>query len=153
MVVQFRAISQKTTQQAELLFQERAAALRRLAAEKIAEAIVDYSPVDTGTYIMAHAAGSAESAEAASRTSRGKARGRNPRQFKTLALGNLKRSVSSAAVTAGQEIWFRNRAEHAVKVEYEGWPTKEAYHVYAKARAFARIAISEAATELGFRTR
>ena len=71
-------------------------------------------------------------------------------QFRALALGNLRRSVSSAAVTAGQEIWFRNQSEHAKYVEF-GWPTKNGYHVYAYARAYAPVAIREAIDELGFR--
>lgn len=164
MVVQFKAISKRTTQQAEQIFHQRAAALRALAAEKIAEAIVygspedseenKGSPVDTATYVMAHIAGAGASAVGGTRRSDepGRQRGRNINQFRALALGNLKRSVSSAAVTASPEIWFRNQSEHAKYVEL-GWPTRDGYHVYAKAQAYAHIAIREAIDELGFRRR
>ena len=153
-MTQFRLIDRRRgTRQVRDAFAEAIGSVKRDVYRGVARVVVEASPVDSGTYIMAHAAGSGESGEVASRTSHGKARGRNPGQFKALALGNLRRSVSAAAVTAGQEIWFRNRSEHAVKVEYEGWPTKEAYHVYAKARAYAATAIRDAATELGFRTR
>lgn len=153
MVVQMKAISQRTTQTAEQLFRERAAELRRRAGEKIADFIVDVSPVDTGTYIMAHVAGSGAMPEIASRSSDNKPRGQNRQQFQNLARGNLKRSVSAAAVQAGSEIWFRNRALHAPEVEYIGWNSQEAYHVYAKARAYAPTAIREAAREVGMQAR
>lgn len=153
MVVQMKIISQRTTQNMEHIFRERAAALKRLAGEKIADNIVDNSPVDTGTYIMAHAAGTGAMPEIASRSSDGKARGQNEQQYKNLARGNLKRSVSAAAVQAGAEIWFRNRALHAPEVEYIGWKSQDAYHVYAKARAYGPTAIREAARELRFDTR
>jgi hypothetical protein len=153
MVVQIRAISKNTTQQAGLLFKERAAQLRARVAEKIADAIVEGSPVDTGTYIMAHVAGSGESSEIGSRSSHGKPRGRDPGQFKNLARGNLKRSVSASAIQAGDEIWFRNRAEHAARVEYLGWNLTPAYHVYANARAMAPQFIRDAAREMGFTSR
>jgi hypothetical protein len=153
MIVQVKAVSRRTTQQAQLLFQQRAAELKQRIGEKIAERIVADSPVDTGTYIMAHVAGTAESSESATRSSAGKLRGRNPAQFKNLALGNLKRSVASAAVMAGNEIWFRNRAEHAAAVEYLGWKRQGAYHVYANARAYGPTAVREAAREMGMETR
>lgn len=153
MIVQVRAISQKTTQQAELLFKERAAQLRERVGQKLVDAIVDGSPIDTGTYIMAHVAGAGESGESAGRSSKGKIRGRNPAQFRNLARGNLRRSVSAAAISASAEIWFRNRAEHAGHVEYLGWAGTQAYHVYANARAMAPQFIRDAALELGMTTR
>lgn len=153
MVVQMKMISQRTTQNMEQLFRERAAELKRRAGEKIADYIVDNSPVDTGTYVMAHVAGSGAMPEIASRSSDGKPRGQNKQQFRNLARGNLKRSVSAAAVQAGSEIWFRNRALHAPEVEYIGWNSREAYHVYAKARAYGPTAIREAAREVGMQAR
>jgi hypothetical protein len=163
-VEQIKVMSSKTLDQMEMLFRERAAQLRSRVAEKIADSIVDNSPVDTGTYILAHVAGVGESDAEATRSSQGKQRGRNRAQFVGLAKGNLKRSVSASAVAAGNEIWFRNRALHAARVEYLGWAaplfgrsgtgsTKQPYHVYAKARAYAPVAVREAAVELGFTTR
>ena len=153
MVVQMKVISQRTTQTAEQLFRERAAELRRRAGEKIADFIVDASPVDTGTYIMAHVAGSGAMPEIASRSSDNKPRGQNRQQFQNLARGNLKRSVSSAAVQAGGEIWFRNRALHAPEVEYIGWKSRSADHVYRLSAARTPEFIRAVAQEMGFTSR
>jgi hypothetical protein len=156
MIVQVKAISRITTGQMEQIFRERAAQLKSRVAERIADDIVNFSPVDTGTYIMAHVAGTGESSEEPSRSSANKPRGRNPSQFKNLALGNLKRSVSSQAVMTADEIWFRNRAEHAVHVETLGWTGKGGpgpYHVYARARNRASVHIGDVAREMGMETR
>ena len=153
MVVQIRAISKKTTQQADLLFQQRAAQLRARVAEKIADAIVDGSPVDTGTYIMAHVAGQGASPEVESRSSHGKPRGRSKAQFAALARNNLKRSVSAAAIQASTEIWFRNRSMHAAYVEFLGWQGTPAYHVYAMAGAAAPQIIRDVALSAGASSR
>jgi hypothetical protein len=162
-VVQIQAISQRTSQQAAQVFRERAARLRAGVAERLAEEIVANSPVDTGTYIMAHKAGTGESSESATRSSARKRRGRNASQFANLALGNLKRSVSADALLNSSEIWFRNSALHAARVEYLGWPAPVfgnpkiggpgPYRVYARARAKAPQFIREVAAQLGMETR
>lgn len=153
MVVQVQAISQRDTTDLEARFKERAAQLRARAAERIVDAIIDGSPVDTGTYVMAHAAGVGAVPEIASRSSHGKTRGRSAAQFKALARHNLKRSVSAAAVQAGSEIWFRNRAFHAAYVEHIGWKTTPAYHVYSNAAHQAPQFILDAAREMGMTAR
>jgi hypothetical protein len=158
MVVQFRPITRTGSEDIAQRFREKAAALRSLVAVKIADAIVDASPVDTGTYVMAHVAGPGSSGEAATRSSFGKARGRSPEQFKNLAKGNLRRSVSADAILNSPEIFFRNRALHAAKVEYLGWFNsgaamsgfKEPYRVYSGVRGRVDTFISDAAAELGF---
>jgi hypothetical protein len=165
-MVQIQAISQRTTQQAELLFRQRAAELRSRIAGRIVDAIIDASPVDTGTYTMAHVAGAGESSEAATRSSTHpvrKPRGRNREQFVNLARGNLRRSVSAAAIMASNEIWFRNRSLHAGRVEYTGWPAPlfgsqeisgpGPYRVYAKARAMVPTFIREEAAAMGMTAR
>lgn len=154
MVAQFQAISKRTSQQTAQIFRERAAGMRLRVAEKIADAIVDFSPVDTGTYIMAHAAGTGSSDEDGSRSSHRKPRGRDKSQFANLARGNLRRSVSAAAVQASDEIWFRNRAYHAPAVESLGWTSgKQPYRVYARARAMVPTFIREAAREFDMEVR
>jgi hypothetical protein len=153
MVVQVQAISKRQTEDIAARFEERARQMRARVGEKIAEAIVQQSPVDTGTYIMAHAAGAGESGESESRSSHGKIRGRNPAQFKGLALGNLRRSVSAAAIGTSDEIWFRNRAIHAARVEYLGWGGTGPYRVYAMAAARFPAFVADAARELGMTTR
>ena len=154
--VEVQFTSSRVTQQMELLFAKRASELRRRVGEKLADCIVDLSPVDTGTYVLAHTASASATGETATRSSANKPRGRNEAQFKNLARGNLKRSVASAAVLAGNEIWFRNRAEHAARVERAGWTDKNArgpYHVYAKAGASFNTILRDALAEMGMRTR
>lgn len=162
-VTQIRAVTGKTLQQMELLFQQKARALRVAVGERIADDIVDRSPVDTGTYIMAHKAGARGSSADAERSSDGKARGRSAAQFKELARANLKRSVSSAAMQSANEIWFQNSSLHANRVETLGWPAPlfgnpnssgpGPYHVYRTARGRVPEHIRVAARELGFETR
>jgi hypothetical protein len=169
MVVQFKAISKITSGQMEQVFRERAAKLKSAVAERIADDIVDFSPVDTGTYIMAHKAGTGSSDADATRSSAPggtpKQRGRNPQQFKNLARGNLKRSVSSQAVMNATEIWFANSALHAERVETLGWrkplfgnPNSprvdvEPYRVYAQARRRIKTHIADVAASLGMQVR
>jgi hypothetical protein len=166
-VVQFRAIDRRRSP-AEIVknFEMQAEALKRRVYEKIANAIVDASPVDTGTYIMAHsaAAGGRDEGFERDRSSKGKLRGRNPAQFKNIARGNLMRSVAAIPVGA-TDVYFRNRALHAPRVEYLGWTRPlfgiaespkapvPPYHVYARARAQVGQFIREAAAETGMQTR
>jgi hypothetical protein len=153
-VVSVKIISQRDSTDIAERFRERAAEVRSRAAEKIAEDIVNASPVDTGTYIMAHSAQTGD-VGGAGRSSKGKMRGQDPQQFRNLALGNLKRSVSKDAILSSSEVFFRNLAEHANHVEYVGWPQhgKQAYYVYTQARSRAPQHIADAARELGMEVR
>jgi hypothetical protein len=154
MVVSVQIISKRDSTDIAERFRQRAAEVRSRAAERIAEDIVAASPVDTGTYVMAH---SAQTSDAGGdvRTSDNKTRGRDEQQFKNLALGNLKRSVSKDAILNSPEIFFRNLAEHANHVEYVGWPQhgKPAYYVYIQARNRASQHIRDAAREFGMEAR
>jgi hypothetical protein len=151
-VVQIQVISRQTSSDLARTFMERAAELRSKVAERIAADIVDFSPVDTGTYIMAHVASAGPSSETPSRSSAGKPTGRDPQQFKNLALGNLRRSVSKEAIMNSSEIFFSNRAEHAERVEWLGWADKggrDAYLVYSRAEARVAQHIADVAAEMG----
>jgi hypothetical protein len=165
-VTAINVVTGKTLQQMELALQEKARALRIAVGERIADTIVDASPVDTGTYIMAHKASGTDGGSAeADRSSHGKPRGRSTAQFKGLAKGNLKRSVSAAAMQNATEIWFQNSSLHAGRVESLGWPAPlfgnpnssgphpSPYRPYTKARASVGKHIRAAARELGFTTR
>lgn len=155
MVVQMQTIYRKRSEDIATRFKARAAELRERVGIEIADRIVDRSPVDTGTYIMAHIAGTDMSDESASRSSEGKPRSRNPNQYRELARGNLRRSVSAAAIQASGTIWFRNRALHAGRVEYLGWPGSGPgpYYVYADTRAEVSVIIDQIAASMGFETR
>lgn len=168
MVVRIESLSRRAVTRSEsddiaARFRERAAELRDRVGRRIADVIVDTSPVDSATYIMAHTAGASASEADASRSSEGKVRGQNPAQFRNLARGNLHRSVSSAAVQAAGEIWFRNSSLHAARVEWMGWPAPlfgnpsisgpGPHLVYATARAAAPSIIDAVATEMGMQSR
>lgn len=162
-VSQLEAISKRDSEDIAAKFLARAAEMRRRVGEAIADEIVDLSPVDTGTYVMAHVAGAGDTADTGERTSHGKQRNRNASQFKNLARGNLKRSVLAEAIEASGEIWFRNRAAHAARVEFVGWPAPlfgnpnssgpGPYHVYAKTSAKVPTIIRRVAAEMGMQAR
>jgi hypothetical protein len=153
MVITVRAISRASSEDISRRFKENAAKLRQRALELIAKDIVDFSPVDTGTYVMAHVAGATSEPGGGVRSSHGKIRGRDKGQFRNLALGNLQRSVSSDAIMNAANVYFHNRAEHAEQVEFMGWKSAQAYHVYGQARRAAPTRIADAARELGFELR
>lgn len=143
-----QAISRRDSTDIAERFRQRAAAVRARAATLMADYIVDNSPVDTATYIMAHVAGVGPVPEIADRSSHGKPRGQTRAQFVNLARGNLHRSVSAQAIQASSEVWFRNRAIHAPFVEY-GREGVEGHLVYTRARAAAPELILQAAREMG----
>lgn len=149
-MVQMRIISSKASRDLVKDFEDRAHAMQQRILQKVAEVIVAVSPVDTGTYVLAHTARPSKT-EFSTQSSANKRRGVNANQFRNLALGNLMRSV--AALRPGNtEVFFRNRAEHAAEVEYLGWPPSHdnAYHVYGQARAAARGIIADAKQEFRF---
>jgi hypothetical protein len=158
-MVQFRAIDRRRAP-AELMrsFETRAAALKQRVYEKMAEDIVARSPVDTGTYIMAHTAGAGrDSGFTGTMSSLGKVRGRSHSEFASAARAQLLASVAAIPANA-TDVYFRNAAMHAPQVEYLGWSNsgsalngmKEPKRVYARARAKAPQLIRDAAAELGF---
>jgi hypothetical protein len=164
MVVSIQMISKRESTDIAERFRERAAQVRSRAAEMMAEDIVNGvpndsrdppgSPVDTGNYVMSHIAVTGSGASGGATTfSERKRTGRNIAQMKALALANLKRSVSKDAILNSPEIYFTNRAEYADRVEYMGWKSVQAYHVYRKASAMAQQRIRDAAAEFGMETR
>lgn len=150
MVAQVQAIYQKDSTDIAARFRERAAALRQRVLLDMADAIVDSSPVDTGTYILAHRArtGPVDTGDLATRSSHGKQRGVPDAQFRNLARGNLYRSVSAEAIEASGTVFFHNVAEHADIVEWV-----HGYAVYATVRNMAPVFINRAAQQMGMQTR
>lgn len=149
MVTQVQAIHRRDSVDIAARFRERAAELRERVLVRMADAIVDQSPVLTGTYILAHRAGAGPDSSEGTRSSHGKPFPVRESQFKNLARGNLHRSVSSAAVSNATEVYFGNSAVHAARVEYTGWNGRGPYAVYAQVRNAAPAFIRDAATELG----
>lgn len=112
---------------------------RDLYLEGMAEQLVLYSPVDTGTYITGHNAGISE--VPASRQSKGKPRQQPYQPYAQEGLGNLMGDIASLPNEANRVV-FSNDAYHSDEVEYE-----HGYAPYNKtAREHGRIA-SQAAAE------
>lgn len=152
MSLQIQSISSRDSADIADRFRQRAAAVRARAATLMADYLVDNSPVDTGTYILAHVASVGPMPEVPDRTSHGKPRGQTRTQFVNLARGNLHRSVSASAIQASSEVWFRNRAIHATFVEH-GRNGVAGQLVYTRTRAAAPELIRQAAREMGATTR
>jgi hypothetical protein len=150
MVAQVKAISRRDSVDIAARFERQAAQLRERVLMMMADDIVRQSPIDTGTYILAHRADvvGGDPTEGGSRSSHGKRRGVPDAQFRNLARGNLMRSVSSAAVSASEQVFFRNVSEHAGIVEYV-----HGFAVYAQVRNAAPAYIRQAAAELGMDAR
>lgn len=150
MVAQVQAIYQQDSADIAARFRERAAELRQRVLLDMADSIIDNSPVDTGTYILAHRArtGPVDTGDLATRSSHGKQRGVPDAQFRNLARGNLYRSVSSAAIEASDTVFFHNIAEHADIVEWV-----HGYAVYAIVRNAAPVFIRRAAQQIGMGVR
>lgn len=163
-MVQFRAIDRRRAPTDIVRsFETRAASLKRRVYESIAHRVIDYSPVDTGTYIMAHTVQAGRSAgSVASESSEGKLRGRPKAMFEQQARARLLGSVATIPPDA-TDVYFVNSAMHAPRVEYLGWDAPlfgdpniagpGPYRVYARARAEVGQMIQTAAAELGFETR
>lgn len=150
MVTQVQAIYKKDSADISARFREKAAALRERVLLRMADEIVNNSPIDTGTYIMAHRATPTAGGmtDVAARSSHGKPRGVPDAQFRNLARGNLYRSVSSAAIAASGDVFFRNVAEHADIVEWV-----HGHGVYARVRNAVPVFVRQAAQEMGLETR
>lgn len=153
MVTQVQAINRRDSADIAAKFRQDAAQLRERVLLRMADEIVNNSPVLTGTYVMAHRAGTSPDGGEGTRSSHGKPFPVSETQFKNLARGNLYRSVSSAAVANATEVYFGNSAVHAARVEHTGWGGKPAYAVYARVRNAAPAFIRQAAAELGMQAR
>lgn len=152
MPVQFRAIDRRRNPR-DLFkqFEESADRMKRAVLSKAANAIVAFSPVDTGTYIMAHSiqAGGRQR-RVAGVSSADKERGQSKEQFVGPALAQLEADIDN--LPAGfTDVMLINAANHAPLVEYLGWENTEAYYVYTETRARMPQFIEEAARETGFK--
>lgn len=111
---------------------------RDLYLQGMAEQLVLYSPVDTGTYITGHHVGI--TAEVASRSSEGKARQQPYQPYAQEGLGQLFIDIGQLPDTAIRVV-FSNDAFHSDEVEYE-----HGYAPYRKtAREHSRVAAQAAA--------
>ena len=97
---------------------------------KIADSLVDASPVDTGAYVTSHSFQPTGGRGGRSRSSANKPRQQDPSAKKEEARGQLYSDIEGVEVSSSRAGIFRNRSPHAAKVE-----TKHSVYLYAKDRA------------------
>ncbi len=103
---------------------------------EIAGAVVRFSPVDTGAYVLSHSAKANNTgSRGRSRSSKGKPRHQDPNTKKSQALGNLISDINAMFADAEnlQTVTFRNDSPHAQYVEH-----KHGYKVFTKIRNLYR---------------
>ena len=115
---------------------------------KMAQAIVERSPVWSGDYVLGHSIeGRSAQGQFTSNFEGWKPKASNPGEIKSQALSNLETSI--AALSAGSTA-FVNRVPHAYIVEKGGWSNgKPPYEVYSGAASIAGRILQEAIAEVG----
>lgn len=107
--------------------------------ESKAQAIVSWSPVDTGAYVTSHSIkANNTSSRGRSKTSRGKPRNQSTEGMRQQGLSNLSSDIQgifSGPLDGLKKITFRNDSPHSQIVEHGGpnW-RKPGYKVYTKLR-------------------
>lgn len=97
---------------------------------KVADSLVDVSPVDTGAYVTSHSFQPTGGRGGRSRSSANKPRQQDPTVKKEEARAQLYSDIEGAEVSSSRAGIFRNRSPHATKVE-----SKHNVYLYAKDRA------------------
>lgn len=101
--------------------------------EDIAWSIVKWSPVDTGAYILSHSLVPSGFGGGRKRTSKNKPRNQDEGVYRAEAMQQLKADIEALDLKETSSALFRNRAEHAPKVETgEAWTNTDGYWVYTK---------------------
>jgi hypothetical protein len=95
--------------------------------KKVADSLVEKSPVDTGAYVTSHSFQPTGGRGGRSRSSSNKPRQQNPAEKKQEAKAQLYSDINSAEITSSRAGIFRNRAPHATAVE-----KKHNVYLYAK---------------------
>ena len=97
---------------------------------KVADSLVEASPVDTGAYVTSHSFQPTGGRGGRSRSSANKPRQQDASVKKEEARAQLYSDIEGAEVSSSRAGIFRNRAPHATKVE-----AKHNVYLYAKDRA------------------
>lgn len=106
----------------------------------VAAKVVEFSPVDTGTYMDAHNITLGRSGSATDMSSRGKERKRPRSPYEASAIDRLNAQID--AIGPDQKSAFiGNSSHHGMVVEYGG-PKTPAYAPYTRARAASKSIIA-----------
>lgn len=106
----------------------------------IASKVVEFSPVDTGTYMDAHNITSGKSGSATDMSSRGKERKRPRSPHETSALARLNAQIDALGPDQ-KSAFIGNSSHHGMVVEYGG-PKTPAYAPYTRARSASKSIIA-----------
>lgn len=121
--------------------------LRKIFYKKIIDAIVEFSPVDTGTYMESHEVQEGRSQRSVTNSSSGKERGQPKEPFASAARARLFAEID-ALPPGDSNIFIRNYAIHSRLVEYGGANMPVAYAPYTRARSLTPRFIREAIEEV-----
>lgn len=106
----------------------------------IIEKIVEYSPVDTGTYMDAHNATIGKSGSGTDMSSKGKKRQQPRAPHASAALSRMFSQID-AIPEGDSDVFVGNSSHHGMVVEYGG-PKTPAYAPYTRARAASKRIIA-----------
>lgn len=106
----------------------------------VAAKVVEFSPVDTGTYMDAHNITSGRSSSATTMSSKGKPRKRPRSPHENSAIDRLNAQIDSLGPREN-EAFIGNSSHHGMVVEYGG-PKTPAYAPYTRAREASKRIIA-----------
>ena len=122
--------------------------VRKSFYSKLVTKIVEYSPVDTGTYMDSHSIGSGKGSSSATASSNGKPRNQSRESHAQAALARLLGQIAQIPVRENN-VYVRNSAVHGVFVEHGGVNWDVVYSPYRRARALTSVLLNEAISETG----
>lgn len=122
--------------------------VQRIFLSKMADTIIDRSPVWSGDYVSGHTIeGRSAQGQFTGNLQGWKEKNPNPTAIKESARSTLQSSISTLAL--GNSVAFSNRVPHAYIVEKGGWgPKKPPYEVYSGAAMMANKSLQEAVNEV-----
>jgi hypothetical protein len=115
--------------------------------KKIINAVIEFSPVDTGTYMESHQIQDAYTSSVGTASSSGKPRNQNRGPIANEAKTRLYAAID-ALPPGNTNLFIGNYAVHAPLVEYGGAKMPVAYAPYTRARSLTPRFIREALEEV-----
>lgn len=147
--VQYRFIDKRRIPtNLEELLKDKIDDVQKSLYSKMAAKIVEFSPVDTGTYMDNHTIGVGRSSAAATASSNGKPRKQSRGPYESAALSRMLYQINALPNNPGV-VFIGNFAVHASFVEHGGPNWTVAYSPYRRARAMSAALLNEAVAEVG----
>jgi hypothetical protein len=142
MKTQFRLIDRRLKGVSRLLDETFADfdSMKKDVFKAVASKVVEFSPVDTGTYMDAHNITIGRSSSSTDMSSKGKARKRPRGPHETSALARLNGQIDAMSAE-DKSAFIGNSSHHGMVVEYGG-PKTPAYAPYTRAREASKRIIA-----------